>query len=71
MVVGDSGIILRGPDATPAKAAAADGLPSAAGLVPNSVQEWRPLRDSNPRCRRERAVSWASRRRGPQPRTAF
>src|SRR5258708_951715 len=27
-------------------------------------ERWRPLRDSNPCSRRERAVSWASRRRG-------
>ncbi len=32
---------------------------------------WRPVRDSNPRCRRERAVSWASRRTGRRPRRAF
>ena len=28
------------------------------------AQDWRPQRDSNPRRRRERAVSWASRRWG-------
>jgi hypothetical protein len=28
---------------------------------------WRPLGDLNPCYRRERAVSWATRRRGPQP----
>ena len=37
--------------------------------IPNSASRqnrWRPLGDSNPRYRRERAVSWASRRRGPR-----
>src|SRR5690554_1224333 len=29
------------------------------------TRKWRPLGDSNPCYRRERAVSWASRRRGP------
>ena len=29
-----------------------------------SPSKWRPLGDSNPCYRRERAVSWASRRRG-------
>ena len=32
---------------------------------------WRPVGDSNPCCRRERAVSWASRRTGPRPTRAF
>src|SRR5579875_3753139 len=31
---------------------------------------WRPVGDSNPCCRRERAVSWASRRTGPRTRVA-
>jgi hypothetical protein len=34
------------------------------GLVPTSVQNWRPLGDSNPCFRRERATSWTARRRG-------
>ena len=29
-----------------------------------TIQDWRPQGDSNPCCRRERAVSWASRRWG-------
>ena len=32
--------------------------------VRSSVPKWRPVGDSNPCCRRERAVSWASRRTG-------
>ena len=34
------------------------------------AQVWRPLGESNPCSRRERAVSWATRRRGPR-KTAF
>ena len=30
------------------------------------IREWRPQGDSNPCYRRERAVSWASRRWGPK-----
>ncbi len=37
-------------------AAVAGGLPTKGG-VPTLVQEWRPHGDSNPGCRRERAVS--------------
>src|SRR5689334_18663991 len=37
--------------------------PSAA--LENWRKSWRPQGDSNPRYRRERAVSWASRRWGP------
>src|SRR6185437_11978790 len=33
----------------------------------NSLIYWRPRRDSNPCYRRERAMSWASRRRGRNP----
>ena len=34
------------------------------GVVPSFVQEWRPLRESNPCLHLERVVSWTSRRRG-------
>ncbi len=46
--------------------AAVSGVKSATLGVRSSVPRWRPVGDSNPRCRRERAVSWASRRTGPQ-----
>jgi transposase len=64
VVVADDEIRLRGPTIALAKAAAAGGLPATAGLVPSFVQEWRPVRDSNPCYQRERLVSWASRRTG-------
>ena len=64
VLVGDKEVQLRGPTIALAKAASAGQLPPAAGVVPSFVQEWRPLRDSNPCYRRERAVSWASRRTG-------
>jgi hypothetical protein len=67
VVVADDEIRLRGPTIALAKAAAAGGLPATAGLVPSFVQEWRPIGDSNPCYRRERAVSWASRRMGQRP----
>ena len=51
--------------------AAASGVKSATPGVRSSVPKWRPVRDSNPRCRRERAVSWASRRTGLWPRRGF
>ena len=44
--------------------AAASGARPATFAVRSSVPRWRPLGDSNPCYRRERAVSWASRRRG-------
>ena len=48
------------------------GAPQATPSKPQSVmavsamrqKKWRPQRESNPRCRRERAVSWATRRWG-------
>jgi site-specific DNA recombinase len=57
VVVGDDAIRLRGPKAALAKATLGDGLPPAAGVVPSFVRQWRPVRDSNPCRRRERAVS--------------
>ncbi len=45
--------------------AAAAGKSAAFG-VRSSVLKWRPVGDSNPCCRRERAASWASRRTGPR-----
>ena len=57
--VGDVEIRIEGPKA--ALAAAAQTEPDAATLaglgVRSSVRQWRPLRDSNPCRRRERAVS--------------
>ena len=54
--VDDTEIRISGP-----KAALARGVEQAAnlrkGVVPSFVQDWRPLGDSNPCCRRERAVS--------------
>src|SRR3984885_15422299 len=44
-------------------AAAAGGKSPIVG-VRSSVLKWRPVRDSNSCYRRERAVSWASRRTG-------
>jgi site-specific DNA recombinase len=64
VLVGDKEVQLRGPTIALAKAASAGQLPPAAGVVPSFVQEWRPVRDSNPCYQRERLVSWASRRTG-------
>ena len=58
---------ISGPKAALAKAASSD-VPAPGPGVLSFIREWRPVRDSNPRCRRERAVSWASRRRGPSAR---
>ena len=57
MAVGTTEIRMRGPTAALAKAATVDALPPTAGMVPGFVREWRPIGDSNPCCRRERAVS--------------
>ena len=64
MLAGDSEFQLRGPTVALAKAASAGRLQPVAGAVPSFVQEWRPVRDSNPCYQRERLVSWASRRTG-------
>jgi site-specific DNA recombinase len=61
---------ISGPKAALAKAASSD-VPAPGPGVLSFIREWRPLRDSNPRCRRERAVSWASRRRGHRSGRAF
>ena len=58
-IMGSKGDLLR-------TLVAAAGVKSAALGVPSSVPKWRPLPDSNRCCRRERAASWASRRRGPR-----
>ncbi len=61
IVVGDAEVRLAGhPSALEAGARRA----AVAGGVLGFVREWRPLPDSNRCYRRERAVSWASRRRG-------
>ena len=57
VVVDEKEIRMRGPIAALAKAAIAEGLFPTAGVVPSFVREWRPIGDSNPCCRRERAVS--------------
>ncbi len=57
VVVADEEIRITGPTAALAAAAASDVPEKATGSVPSFVREWRPLRDSNPCCRRERAVS--------------
>ena len=71
VVVGDNEICIQGPTAALAKAAINRGLPAPGNAVPSFVREWRPVGDSNPCYRRERAVSWASRRTGQQPRGGF
>src|SRR5487761_2095686 len=43
---------------------AAGGGKSAAFGGRSFIPKWRPVGDSNPCCRRERAASWASRRTG-------
>src|SRR5579883_2361917 len=40
-------------------------------IGPKKLENWRPLGDSNPCYRRERAVSWASRRRGRERRGPY
>ncbi len=62
-IVGDSEIRLSGPTDAIAHAARTGGS-TPPGPVPSFVPKWRPVGDSNPCCRRERAVSWASRRTG-------
>ncbi len=64
ITVQDTEVAITGPKAALAKACALDDLPPAAAVVPSFVRAWRPVRDSNPCYRRERAVSWASRRTG-------
>lgn len=54
--VGDNEIRMLGPTAALAKAASLDELPPASAMVPSFVREWRPLGDSNPCYRRERAA---------------
>ena len=57
VTVGDSEIAIAGPKCALAKAATLDELPQAGTIVPSFVREWRPVGDSNPCRRRERAVS--------------
>ncbi len=64
VTVTDSEVAITGPKAALAKACALDDLPPAAAVVPSFVRAWRPVGDSNPCYRRERAASWASRRTG-------
>ena len=66
VVVGDCEIRITGPTSALAKAASS-GAPNPGGRgVPSFVPNWRPVPDSNRCCRRERAMSWASRRTGPE-----
>ena len=55
--VGDTEVRLQSPKVALAKAAALDALPATGEMVPSFVREWRPVGDSNPCYRRERAVS--------------
>ncbi len=57
IVVDDEEVRMTGPTSALAKAAMQDRLPACAELVPSFVREWRPVGDSNPCRRRERAVS--------------
>jgi site-specific DNA recombinase len=66
VVVSDTEIRIGGPTVNLAKAASSEGLPLTGNMVPTFVLDWRPVRDSNSCRRRERAVSWASRRTGPR-----
>ncbi len=56
VIVGDAEISISGSKATLAKAVSLNELP-AASVVPSFVRAWRPVGDSNPCRRRERAVS--------------
>jgi hypothetical protein len=51
VVVSDTEIRLSGPTASLAKAAATEGLPPAAELVPGFVRKWRPVGDGTYRTR--------------------
>ena len=64
ITVSNTEVAITGPKAALAKACALDELPPAAAVVPSFVRAWRPVGDSNPCYRRERAASWASRRTG-------
>jgi site-specific DNA recombinase len=57
--VGDAEIVIEGPTEALIGAARnpADGTEGDPTRVRSSVRKWRPLGDSNPCCRRERAVS--------------
>ncbi len=57
IVVDDEEVRMTGPTSALAKAAVQDQLPSPANMVPSFVRGWRPVGDSNPCYRRERAVS--------------
>ncbi len=63
VVVSKKEIRVSGPKGVLAKAAMSEP-PNTPGEVITFVREWRPVGDSNPCRRRERAVSWASRRTG-------
>ncbi len=60
VLVGDGEIRLSGSTASIARAASMGALPPAASVVPSFVRKWRPVGDSNPCYRRERAIerSW-------------
>jgi site-specific DNA recombinase len=63
IVVSRREVRICGPKRALAKAAAVD-VPGPPPEVLSFVRGWRPVRDSNSCYRRERAVSWASRRTG-------
>ncbi len=65
IVVSRREVRITGPRAALARAASDTGeLPHPGSPVLTFVRKWRPVGDSNPCYRRERAVSWASRRTG-------
>ena len=66
VVVGERELQMRGPTGALASAVGAAGIPPPAEMVPSFILDWRPVRDSNPCCQRERLESWASRRTGPR-----
>ncbi len=59
---------VMGENIAMANLVAANGQIEPTAEVRRFIPVWRPLRDSNPCCCRERAMSWASRRRGPEGR---
>ena len=63
IVVSKDEVRITGPKGRLASVAANDDV-KAPPEVLSFVQDWRPVGDSNPCYRRERAMSWASRRTG-------
>jgi site-specific DNA recombinase len=57
IVLSDGEISLSGPKDSLARSAAIGTLPPTGDMVPSFVRKWRPVGDSNPCYRRERAAS--------------